>query len=155
MKTAHILAIDPGLLTGICLLDTETLEFHVSEVDMRISSSKEAVAKSIKKCVSSLLYSLDSPCDVVVEDFILRRGQNVDTTPLYVLGYLDAGYKTVKYTPSAHKSGNSAYNLSEIVKGSGQKVGAGHVVDALSLAVHHLKIKDTPKALKMLEGYRK
>ena len=153
-----IVAIDPGGITGICVM-SEDFRFKLYEIDVR--DEKNNHTKTIKfandfcELISDLGYD---NFEFVVEDFVLRQGQAVDIIPAHLLGFL-IGQKIdyTYYSPGAHKTGNKHYNLSKWIKDSGQNVGEGHVRDALSLAVHHMKRKEEycSKILKKLDQYKK
>lgn len=153
-----ILAVDPGKVTGLALLDTSNGEFTVWQVDAR-GGAKESVSERVTSTVRSTLreYSFVPRIDVVVEDFVLRHGQAVDITPMHTIGAIDelANYSTYKYSPGNHKNGNKAYDISKMIKDSGFKLEGDHKADALSLSLHHWKIHDAVAALEFLEDYKK
>lgn len=154
-----ILAIDPGHVTGICVLDTKYNVFAVSQIDNR-GENKETISLGIVEEIETI-YSdfplLEYTVDVVAEDFVLRHGQAVDISPMHALGAIDVmtDFQTHKYLPAAHKSGNKAYDINKMIKDEGFKMEGDHKADALSLAIHHYKIVDTKGALNFVKGYKK
>lgn len=154
----YIIGVDPGLQTGVALLDTVTGMID-GWVDDSRGEKKEKVAQNVFATVQGAIYNTPPKANIqiVAEDFVLRYGQAVDTTPLYVLGALDQwnDFKTVKYSPGTHKNGNKAYNITKMLHDQGYNVGeGGHLADALSLSLHHWKVLDTLTALEFLEDYR-
>ena len=121
---------------------------------------KEVVTESVLEHIDFALAAMNLSAreiDIVVEDFALRYGQNVDITPMHTIGAIDAAtnFENFKYSPGTHKNGNKAYNISKMIKDNGFRLDGDHKADALSLALHHFKIVDTRNALKFLEGYKK
>lgn len=154
----YIIGVDPGLQTGVALLDTETGTIE-GWVDDSRGLKKEQVAKNVIATVQQAIYNTPpkAEIEIAVEDFVLRLGQAVDTTPLYVLGALDQweSYRNIKYSPGTHKNSNKAYNITKMLHDYGHIVGEGrHLADALSLAIHHWKTIDVMAALLFLEDYR-
>lgn len=151
----HILAIDPGLCSGVAFLNTEQGTVTTAAIDMR-PHGKETVGESVVAFLEGSL-SVEPEMVVVLEDFVLRQGQSVDDVPMYILGAVDAAlqWQTFKYLPASHKKGNNAYDISKIIKDSGQSTFEGHATDALSLALHHWKITDTKNAVEFLQEYKK
>lgn len=154
-----IFAIDPGLVTGFAVLDTEDGQYTAWAVDAR-GHNKELVSNMVLEHVELQVarstqhqYRLD----VVVEDFVLRSGQAVDITPMHTIGAIDAftEFQNYKYLPAAHKRGNKAYNISKMLKNAGIKLEGDHKTDAMSLALHHWKIIDLSAALKTLKEIKK
>ena len=154
-----IFAIDPGLVTGFAILDTEDGQYTAWAVDGR-GHNKELVTDAVLDHVELEVARSNRGqyrLDVVVEDFVLRQGQAVDITPMHTIGAIDAitEFQNYKYLPAAHKNGNKAYNISKLLKNAGIKLDGDHKTDAMSLALHHWKIIDLPAALKVLQEIKK
>lgn len=154
-----ILAIDPGLVTGFAILDTEDGQYTAWAVDAR-GLNKELVTDMVLDHLELQLARSNKHgyrLDVVVEDFVLRSGQAVDITPMHTIGAIDAftEFQNYKYLPAAHKNGNKAYDISKLLKNVGIKLNGDHKTDAMSLALHHFKIIDTQAALKVLKEIKK
>lgn len=154
-----IFAIDPGLVTGFAILDTKDGQYTAWAVDAR-GHNKELVSDMVLDHVELQVAQSEREyyrLDVVVEDFVLRQGQAVDITPMHTIGAIDAftENQNYKYLPAAHKSGNKAYNISKMLKNTGITLDGDHKTDAMSLALHHLKIIDLPAAMKVLQEIKK
>lgn len=154
-----ILAIDPGLVTGFAILDTEDGQYTAWAVDAR-GLNKELVSDMVLDHLELQVARSNQHgyrLDVVVEDFVLRQGQAVDITPMHTIGAIDAftEFENFKYLPATHKSGNKAYNISKMLKDSGITLNGDHKTDAMSLALHHWKVIDLAAAFKVLKEIKK
>ena len=149
-----ILSCDPGRVSGMAVLNTDNGKFEVHQVDARGESKESAGAMVTDKLDELFQHYVDA---IVLEDFVLRPGQAVDIVPEYLLGVIDGytEFETIKYSPSSHKSGNKAYNISKLLKNVGITLNGDHKTDAMSLALHHWKIIDLPAALKVLQEIKK
>lgn len=153
-----VVAIDPGGITGICIM-SEDFRFKLFEIDVRSEKNNHAKTKKFAEDFCELICDQGhNNYEFVVEDFVLRQGQAVDIIPAHLLGFLvGQNIDYTYYSPGAHKTGNKHYDLTQWIKETGQRVGEGHVKDALSLAVHHMKRKEElcEKILKKLNQYKK
>lgn len=127
----YILGIDPGLSTGLAIYNTENQKMMYANIGRYTPLE---LVQHVER--------IEGMQEIVVEDFKLRRNQNVDLTPCYLIGALQGAGMDIKLVmPSAHKSIVKDAPLNRLFKEAGYKLGEGHSRDALRLTVYWSAVK--------------